>query len=104
MEAPPNTLDALLSATLAEAIRPIVREALADQLPEQVRRALAKPYYTVQEVMDLCGWSRRKVDYLRERREVEFIKRGRTVLFPAQAIHDYLDAGRVPARKKTASL
>ena len=101
MEAPSNTLDAFLSATLTEAIRPIVRDALADQLPEQVRRALAKPYYTVAEVMELTGWSRRKVDYLRERREVDVVKRGRTTLFPAEALHAYLDAGLVPARKKT---
>ncbi|MGB3544945.1 helix-turn-helix domain-containing protein [Rubrivirga sp.] len=88
---------------LAQAIRPAVVDVLADVLPEQVRRALAKPYYTVPEVMDLTGWSRRKVDYLRERREVDFIKRGRTVLFPAEALHAYLDAGLVSARKTIAS-
>ena len=102
MEAP-NTLDDLVPLLLAQALRPAVVEVLADVLPEQVRRALSKPYLTVPEVMDLTGWSKRKVEYLRERREVDFIKRGRTVLFPAQAIYDHLDAGLVPARPKTTA-
>ncbi len=97
MEAP--TLDELVPLMLAQAIRPAIVDVLADVLPEQIRRALAKPYYTVGEVQELTGWSRRKVDYIRERREVDFIKRGRTVLFPAEALHAYLDAGRVPARR-----
>lgn len=103
MEAPPNTLDALLLATLAGPIREAVREAIADELPEQVRRALAPPYYTKKALMELGGISARRVEYMKERREIEFCKVGRLVVFPREAVHAYLDAGRVPARPKTTA-
>ena len=103
MEAPPNTLDDLVPVLLAAAIRPAVQEAIADVLPEQVRRALAPPYYTKKAFMELTGLSARKVEYMKERREIDFCKVGRLVVFPREAVHAYLDAGLVPARPKTTA-
>ena len=101
MEAPPGTLDELVPLLLAQAIRPAVVEVLAEVLPEQVRRALAPPYYTKKALMDLTGYSARKVEYMKERREIDHCKVGRLTVFPREAVHAYLDAGLVPARKKT---
>ena len=98
MEAP-NTLDELVPMLLAQAIRPAVQEVLAEVLPEQVRRALAPPYYTKADLMKLLSVSARKVEYMKERREIDFCKVGRLVVFPREAVHAYLDAGLVPASR-----
>ncbi|GIV60033.1 MAG: hypothetical protein KatS3mg043_1122 [Rhodothermaceae bacterium] len=43
--------------------------------------------------MALTGWSERKLAYLRQRREVPFTKRGRSVLYPREGIREYLEEG-----------
>ena len=75
-----------------------VEAALTRALPEAVRRALAKPYLTKPELMELTGWSSRRVEYVKSKREIPFVKRGRTVLFPTEEVYAFLEMGRVPAR------
>ncbi|RMF55909.1 MAG: DNA-binding protein [Bacteroidetes bacterium] len=86
-------------ADLEAAIEAAVRRAIEEALPEAVRRATEPEYMTGAEVMALTGWSERKLAYLRQRREVPFIKRGRSVLYPREGIREYLEEGRVRARR-----
>ena len=79
-----------------------VRSAITAELPGAVRRATAKPYLTKADLMDLTGWSSRQVEYKKAQRELTFVRRGRTVLFPADAVHAYLDEATVPARVTTS--
>ena len=85
-------------AQLKAALAAVVRDAIGEMVPEMIRRATAKPYLTKAELMDLTGWSSRQVEYKKERRELPFTRRGRTVLFPSGAVQAYLDEGTVPVR------
>lgn len=83
---------------LQAAISEAVRAAVATAIPEAVRAATTKPFLTKAELMDLTGWSARQVEYKKSRRELPFVRRGRTVLFPTDEVHAYLREGYVPAR------
>lgn len=82
-----------------EALRPELEAALRHILPDLIRAATTKAYLTKPELMTLTGWSSRQVEYVKSKREIPFIRRGRTVLFPAPDVFAYLEAGRVPARR-----
>lgn len=86
-----------LSDLVAEAVRPAVAAALADSLPEVLRRASLPLYLTKQQVRELTGWSPRKVDYIVAECRIPVVRRGRTVLFKAADIEAYLQEGYVPA-------
>jgi hypothetical protein len=88
----------LLQEAFREVVLPEVRSTIVDALPEVARRAQLPPNLTKRQLQQLTGWSPRKIDYLRERREIPFIKRGRTVLFPTAEIEQYLGEGYVPAK------
>ena len=79
---------------IAEAVRAYVPGAVA----EGVRLALRKPLLQSDEVCKMTGWSRRKLAYLKAARKLPFVQRGRTVLYPADAVEAYLREGLVPAR------
>ncbi|GAB5519714.1 MAG: hypothetical protein RhofKO_19650 [Rhodothermales bacterium] len=103
MNTHPNTTEPIVvttSAQLQAVVCLAVAEAIAKQLPQAIQRGIAKPYMTKLEVMDLTGWSSRQVEYKKQRRELPFIRRGRTVLFPTDDVYAYLESGRVPARGK----
>ena len=89
--------------TSAEALNAAVQEAvssaLKSALPDAVRRATAKPYLTKKELMQLTGWSNRQVEYKKEKRELSYVRQGRTILFPAEAVQAFLDEGLVKARE-----
>lgn len=84
--------------TLRDLVCEGVEEALAEALPAAIREAMAKPYLTKQEVMQLTGWSARTVEYRKSNGEIPFIKRKRTVLFPREELMEYLEEGRVHAK------
>lgn len=94
----PTSLVVLTVAQLQGLVRTCVEEALSEALPEAIRRAMEKPLMTKTEVMQLTGWSSRKIEYLKAERKVTFIRQGRTVLFPREELMAFLDEGRVPAR------
>lgn len=84
-----------LDAAVAEA----VETAILRVLPDAIRRATLKPYLTKKELMELTGWSDRQVEYKKANREISFVRRGRSVLFPSREVTAYLNEGYVPARR-----
>ena len=90
----PDSREAL-QADIADA----VASAIETRLPDIVRRATQKPYLTKRELMDLTGWSARQVEYKKSKRELPFVRRGRTVLFPTEEVYAYLKEGYVPASR-----
>ena len=93
--------DTIIVATkddIERIVHQALNKALNEYLPEALNRALAKPYLTKSELMDLTGWSSRQVEYKKSSREIPFIRRGRLVLFPTQEIYSYLEEGRVQKR------
>lgn len=79
---------------LATMVEDAVGSALKGALPEILRRANTKPYLTKSELMELTGWSSRTVEY-RKKSGLPFVRQGRLVLFPTDAVYDWLEEGRV---------
>lgn len=96
-----DTIIVTTKEVLEELIHGAIKTALKENLPEALQQAIAKPYLTKNELMELTGWSARQVEYKKTSREIPFIRRGRLILFPTQDIYEYLEKGRVPARKNT---
>lgn len=93
-----NSVKALLIAALREVAPEVLRDALADLLPDLVRVALLPPFLTRDELCEWTGWSKRKVDYMRQQRKIDYVRRGRSVLFPTSAVQEYLLEGLVESR------
>lgn len=96
-----------LSTALKEATKEAVREvapqligeALEQHLPEIIRRAALPVYLDKPRLMELTGWSSRKVDYMRSRRQIPYVRRGRSILFVTADVEKYLMEGYVPAKE-----
>ena len=97
---PTTVLVAALAARLTKALSPVVRQAVEDALPAVVRRASLPPYLSKAELSELTGWSERKVDYLRERGRLPYVKVGRSIRFRTNDVERFLDEARVEARSK----
>ena len=95
-----DALRALLASALEERLVPVVRRAVEDALPAVVRRAALPRYLSKAELAELTGWSPRKVDYLRERGRLPYVKVGRSVRFRTDDVERLLDEARVEARSK----
>ena len=80
-------------------IRQIVGEEVSDLirelLPRLVREATSKPCLTQAEVRALTSWSNRKLRYLRETKQVEYVAFGRSYLYATGALLCFLDSQRV---------
>lgn len=94
-----ESLRSLVSEAVADAVGAAVEDAVAHALPGVVRRASLPPYLTRRGVMDLTGWSARKLSCLQAQRRLPYHKWGRTVLFRTEDVEAYLAEGRVEARE-----
>ena len=88
------------TAILSESITPIIR----DEVRSALQRANRKAYLTNQEFCDLTGWSRRQAAYKRQKGELPYIKRGRTILYRTTDVHAWLDEGVVPSQSRRSEL
>ncbi len=93
-----ESLRVFLIAAVAEAIGPAVRQAVEDALPEVARRAALPQYLNKAELSELTGWSTRKIDYMRTKRTLPYVRQGRTVLFRTADVEGMLMEGYVPAK------
>ncbi len=104
MSPPPDPLSSSLAALVADAVAtavgPAVEAAVARALPAVVRRAALPPFLSKAELAELTGWSERKVDYLRERGRLPYVKVGRSVRFRTDDVEHLLDEARVEARSR----
>lgn len=94
-------LRALVADTVADAVEPAIEAALTRCLPEILRRAQRPALLDKKGVVELTGWSPRKVEYLKSKRAIPYIRRGRSVWYRTEDIEAYLDEGYVPARERT---
>lgn len=83
---------------LQDRVQEGVEAALTKILSREIRKATTKPYLTKSELMQLTGWSSRQIEYKKSGREIPFLRRGRTILFPTDEIYEYLEGGRVDVR------
>jgi len=83
---------------LGGALEAALHKALVGPVAEAIRRSKLPPYLGRKEVMDLTGWSDRKLSYLQSKRRLPYVKRGRTVLFRTADVEAFLMEGYVPAK------
>lgn len=88
----------LVSEAVRDEVQAAVEAALTNALPGVIRRAALPPYLTKAQLVELTGWSARKVDYLREKRRLPFTQHGRKVLFATADVEAFLAEGHVSAQ------
>lgn len=85
---------------IKELVSEAVKEAVSAELPALVRSATRKPYLTGAELMELTGWSKRTLVYLRQKRKIPFTQDGRKILYPTEGIENFLRQNHVTPRSK----
>ena len=89
---------------LAETISKAVEKAVEHRLPNIIRKASRKEYYTTNEVCEMLDISRRHLQYLRDSGQIGYVKNGRKIYFKAQDLEtffedNYIDSDQVEAGK-----
>ena len=84
--------------TLRIIIRAAFDDAVSESLPDLVRKATTKQYLTGQEAQEYMGLSRRKLQYLRDTRQIPFVQHGRKILYPSDGIEQFLQDHRISVR------
>lgn len=76
---------------LQESIKSAVEEAVTSRLPEIIRKATAKEFYTISETCQILDCTRRHLQYLRDSGQVNYIKNGKKVFFRAKDLEKFFD-------------
>jgi hypothetical protein len=80
---------------LNNTVREAVEDLLQKELPSLLRKAKRKEWINTNELMELTGWSRRTIQYLRDKREIPFSQKKHRILYPMDGIEEYLRANQV---------
>lgn len=87
---------------LTETIQSAVKEAISNEFKDEIfgliRSAIEQPYMTTDGVMEMTGWSRRTIQYLRDTRQIDFVQHGRKILYPTKAFYEFLETCRIQRR------
>jgi excisionase family DNA binding protein len=78
-----TSFKALISQAVDEAIKPHIERLAAT--PNM------KPVYTIDEVTEMFGVSKRHLQYLRDSGQVGYIQNGRKVLFRAEDLNSFFE-------------
>lgn len=68
---------------------------MANRLPELIRKATEKKYYTIDETCELLDCTRRHLQYLRSTGQINFIKNGRKVYFRREDLEKFFDSNYI---------
>lgn len=80
-------------------VQDAIREFFEQKLPSLIRKATRKDWLTTEDVMELTGWSRRTLQYLRDKRRIPFSQEGRRILYKTDDIEAYLASNNIQARE-----
>lgn len=80
---------------LTEIIQHALKELFEQQPPTLLRKANRKPWMNTNELMELTGWSRRTIQYLRDKQRILFSREGRGILYPTEGIEAYLQSNQI---------
>lgn len=83
---------------LQKAISEAVETAVSKKLPELIRKATAKPYYTIDEACAILSVTRRHLQHLRDSNQISFVQHGRKIYFKSEDLdhffsNNYIDNG-----------
>ncbi|NBC05546.1 MAG: helix-turn-helix domain-containing protein [Bacteroidetes bacterium] len=82
-----------------ETVESTFEKIIASKLPDLIRDATAKEYYTISETCDLLDVSRRHLQYLRDSGQINYVKNGRKVYFRKQDLDDFFDKNLIEAQE-----
>lgn len=90
IQVPEEELKSLLKET--------IQQELTQHLPDLLEEYQNKAWLTIDDLMELTGWSRRTIQHLRDTRQIAFFQHGRKILFPRAGIEDFLEENCISPR------
>lgn len=79
-------------------VKRAVVELFEKELPSIIRKANRKDWINTNELMELTGWSRRTIQYLRDEKRIPFSQEGKRILYPTNGIEEYLRSNQINPR------
>lgn len=73
-----------------EFIQNSVQKTVQDEMPEILRRSRRKEWMTSKEVQEFLGISQRRLQYLRDSKDIPFSQSGRIIFYPTKELEDWL--------------
>lgn len=73
---------------------------LSEKLPQLIRKATEKKYFTIDEACELLDCSRRHLQYLRSSGQINFIKNGQKVYLRRKDIEDFFNENLIRAEEQ----
>ena len=64
-----------------QTIMDAVQQVVTQKLPEIIRRANAKEYYSIGEAIKILNCTRRHLQYLRDSGQIGYVKNGKKIYF-----------------------
>lgn len=95
----PNTYIATQDE-LKSIVEQAVAEAMAERVPDIVRKVTRKEWLTTQEAMELLDCSRRHLYHLRDTEQISYHQHGRKILFHIDELERFLEENKVKRREK----
>jgi len=83
---------------LTETIQQALKELFEQELPSILRKAARKEWINTNDLMELTGWSRRTIQYLRDKQRIPFSQEGRRILYPMKGVETYLRSNLIQPR------
>jgi hypothetical protein len=90
-------------ATLEETVADVVQRVMLESVPDVLREAEKPDWMSRDEVCEVYGLTARQLTYMREKNSVEFSQHGRRILYNRESLEEWIDEGRVQARRGTGS-
>jgi len=87
-----------LDETDLQAIRDVIRSELQDVLPSLIRESTSKEFLTIDETVELTGFSKRHLQYLREKKSIPYHKHGKKILYRRSDVLQFLKDNHIRAR------
>lgn len=76
-----------------------VAEAMAERVPDIIRKATRKEWLTTKEAKEMLDCSRRHLYHLRDTKQIKYHQHGRKILFHIDEIERFLEENEVKRRK-----
>lgn len=80
---------------IREILTDIIEKSISSKIPEIVKKASRKDYYTIDEVCKMLEVSRRHLQYLRDSGQISFVQNGRKIYFKAEDLDEFFDANYI---------
>jgi excisionase family DNA binding protein len=88
----------LQDTDLRQILRETIRSELREVLPDLIRQNVSKEFLTIDETVELTGFSRRHLQFLRSEKRIPYHKHGRKILFNRSELLQFLEDNHIKPR------